>query len=103
MNLYRLVLVLALSGPAWAECPKIEYADVRDWPVAKLEEGYCAAGKEMRKHARLAEIYHASSYNMARAHRLEAGDCAAQQALFGRVIENVHKRQTPACPEPPTR
>ncbi len=93
------LLLFALCGPAWASCERIEYADARDWPIAKAEEAYCDAKREM---------YEAISAGSAAANKSgyprdaapmlrESNACAARSDLFARVIENVHKRPLPKC------
>lgn len=93
-----LVLLLASGVAQAALCAKVEYVDARDWPIKDVEQAYCDVGKSMSRSVSDAlEAQKAGSSRDANAILAMGSQCAEQQAMFGRVIQNVHKRPLPAC------
>jgi hypothetical protein len=90
-----LVGMFLLSAPPFAlACEKIDYVEVKDWPVDKVEKALCEAmaeslGLTMRSidltDVRTGRSPYDAAMNL----------CDAQASLYGRVLENVHKRKVP--------
>lgn len=94
------VTLLAIPGIAHAAlCARIEYVEARDWSAPQIERAYCDASKAaafgLTEARRLAVVEH--DPQTAQITLNQANVCAEQQALFGRIIENVHKRPIPVC------
>lgn len=93
--------LLALSGVAHAVgCSKIEYADARDWPLEKAAADYCRSGRLAKVDDELLRDLRSQgllSPRDAAQYGADATSCRERQALFGRVIENVHRAPLPAC------
>ena len=86
------VLLYLVSGmAAAATCQRLEYAEVKDWPVEEVERAYCADQKEM--YAILNKAARAQAPGLLR----YGEECAKSADLYERVLKNVHKRPTPAC------
>lgn len=91
----RLLLgVFLLSGSVLA-CEKIDYVEVKDWPVEKVERALCDAKEESYKLVVMQLDLQDSPY--AREYPPRINLCEAQAALYTRVLENVHKRKLPNC------
>lgn len=90
------------TSHAIAQCSKIDYADAKDWPVDKAEKQYCFATKMAESKLRLLKDVRTSGLLLppseSRATNAAISECIAQSEMFGRVIENVHKRPLPNCP-----
>jgi hypothetical protein len=85
-----------LSGAAMA-CEKIEYAEVKDWPVEQTEKALCEARKESLELTVKSIRLMGSNYVDYREYTPAINRCDAQAALYERVIQNVHKRPLPNC------
>lgn len=95
-----LALVAASSAAQAAPCQRIEYVDARDWPIEKAEAAYCVASKRADLNRGLwRDLAAKGLLNGADSKEItaDANSCAERASLFGRVIENVHKRPLPAC------
>jgi hypothetical protein len=89
-----ICLILLSTGVHAAPCDKIDYVEVKDWPVAKVEQAYCDAHAE-RLHVAFAGIgLHGPA---ADEHDVAIAACESQMALYVRVLENIHKRRIPSC------
>jgi hypothetical protein len=94
MKTYLTTLFLLLSSCAFA-CDKIDYVEVRDWPVEQVEKALCDAREESLK-LRMRQLdLQDSPYAREYPPRINA--CETQAALYVRVLENVHKRKLPNC------
>lgn len=90
----KLMLGLFLLSSVAHACDKIEYIEVKDWPIAKVERALCDATAESLELAirsiDLRDIRTGRSpYDAAQSL------CDAQARLYIRVLENVHKRTLP--------
>ena len=100
----RVLLValtlLPLQARAALTCPRIDYAEARDWPVAAVESQYCKATQALRASvASSSEMTKAGMPGMAQRALQDARQCQEQQAMLARLLENLHHRPTPpACP-----
>jgi hypothetical protein len=96
-----------LSSAAFADCEKIDYVEVKDWPVAKVEQVYC---ETYAKKWEVADSVNWMSGEMISPdgtatarfyeHRAAMNLCFAQLALYVRVLKNVHHKQVPFCRVP---
>ncbi|MGH9554166.1 MAG: hypothetical protein ACRD3W_32610 [Terriglobales bacterium] len=87
---------MASAGP----CPKIEYADARDWPPDKLEARYCLDLKmHDSRHGLWLKLRDAGLLSGRDSKELMADSaaCLEQADMLQRVLENVHKRPPPTC------
>jgi hypothetical protein len=100
MKSYPAACLLLFSTLAFANCEKIDYVEVKDWPVAKVEQEYCKTFSEKwAMPAPKLDDFHADGTPTPRAKiMLDALNvCNAQGALYIRVLENIHKRGAPFC------
>jgi hypothetical protein len=90
-------MFLLSASPLALACDKIEYVEVRDWPVEKVERALCDAMAESLELAgrsidlmdiRTGRSPYDAAYNL----------CKAQASLYSRVLENVHKRKVVPIP-----
>ena len=101
MKSYPACLLL-FSTVAFADCEKIDYVEVKDWPVAKVEQAYCVANAEkwqVWRQGTMIDMWLPDGTPTARGYKYEAAlkVCHAQLALYARVLENIHKRAIPSC------
>lgn len=91
------ILLLVAVEAQGAACTKIDYIEARDWSRVKAEAAYCEAGRQREALAHDSGRAIGESTRAANALMRESDACGEQQAMFGRVIENVHKRPLPVC------
>lgn len=97
----RVALLLALLPVAAsaALCDRIEYAEVKDWPWAKVEDQYCDA---MRLNANRMDLWQGlrdrGVLSKAKSDEImaDSSSCLQQAALMRRVLVNLHQRE-PVC------
>lgn len=94
MRAAAAILLAAWSaGSDAAGCLRVEYAEVRDWPVEQVEREYCTALNTMRANNRTARETPAGQIALQ-----GTSGCFDQAAMYERVLKNVHKRPPPTCP-----
>ena len=95
------IAALALSaGVAHAAltCPKVDYAEARDWAPEEVQHEYCKAGAAMRASvASSRDMMNVGLQGEANRALQDAKQCQDLQAMLGRVIENVHRTALPHC------
>jgi hypothetical protein len=93
----RLLLSLFLFSGAALACEKIDYVEVKDWPVEQVEKAFCDAKSESLQMT-IRQI-HLMGSTLVDYHDYDApiNRCDAQVAMYGRVLKNVHKRELPTC------
>jgi hypothetical protein len=49
MKSYSTLGLFLISSSAFADCEKIDYVEVKDWPVVKVEQALCDSREESYK------------------------------------------------------
>ena len=99
----RRVAIAALALAAGAAhaaltCPKIDYAEARDWAPEKVEQEYCRASQALQASvASSREMMHAGLQGEASRALQDAKQCQDLQAMLGRLLENAHHAPLPHC------
>jgi hypothetical protein len=94
MNRYIPTCLFLISSAVFA-CEKIDYVEVKDWPVEQIEQTYCADQLEMV--GLISRQLNLQDSPYARQYTKPIDTCESQMALYVRVLENVHKRKLPNC------
>jgi hypothetical protein len=90
-----LAFIAIIAATPILACPKIEYAEAKDWPSDELQRQYCTALAERQRATEAAKSAPDPRTGLMVLH--SADNCLDQAAMYERIFKNVHKMDVPKC------